>query len=201
MTEHLTFFVFGIIVGVMATWIVPARAMDCSPSPDRIPGLTWRYRVVDGQRCWYRSRAVLAKSELTWRITNNPSAGAEPETLLQPDAVETVGRTAGSIPATGATTELTMPFDGPLKPKVVKTITYEPMVEQPRLPVGYWVARIAVLAGGLSVLLCLGGLLWPLRRRAEYDGQKDLGGSIKEGFAAIRARVAAGGPGWQRKEG
>jgi Holliday junction resolvase RusA-like endonuclease len=34
----------------------------------------------------------------------------------------------------------------------------------------------------------------------EYDGQADLAGSIKEGFAAIRDRVAAGGPGWQRRE-
>lgn len=34
----------------------------------------------------------------------------------------------------------------------------------------------------------------------EYDGQKDLSRSITEGFAHIRARQAAGGPGWQRKE-
>ena len=32
----------------------------------------------------------------------------------------------------------------------------------------------------------------------DYDAQKDLTGSIKEGFAAIRERVEAGGPGWER---
>ncbi len=32
-----------------------------------------------------------------------------------------------------------------------------------------------------------------------YDGPTDLAGSIKEGFAVIRERVANGGPGWQRK--
>lgn len=32
----------------------------------------------------------------------------------------------------------------------------------------------------------------------DYDLQKDLAGSIREGFEAIRARVAAGGPGWER---
>lgn len=30
----------------------------------------------------------------------------------------------------------------------------------------------------------------------EYDGQQDLAGSLDVGYAAIRARMAAGGPGW-----
>lgn len=34
----------------------------------------------------------------------------------------------------------------------------------------------------------------------EYDARADLAGSINEGFRAIRERVAAGGPGWQRRE-
>lgn len=34
-----------------------------------------------------------------------------------------------------------------------------------------------------------------------YDAMKDLSGSITEGFRTIRERVAAGGPGWERKEG
>lgn len=33
----------------------------------------------------------------------------------------------------------------------------------------------------------------------EYDAQADLAGSIKEGFGAIRERVANGGPGWTPK--
>jgi DNA modification methylase len=32
-----------------------------------------------------------------------------------------------------------------------------------------------------------------------YDKNADLAGSIKEGFAVIRDRLAAGGPGWERK--
>jgi N6-adenosine-specific RNA methylase IME4 len=31
-----------------------------------------------------------------------------------------------------------------------------------------------------------------------YDAQKDMAGSIADGFAAIRERFAAGGPGWER---
>jgi hypothetical protein len=32
----------------------------------------------------------------------------------------------------------------------------------------------------------------------EYDFRADFEASINEGYAAIRARVAAGGPGWER---
>jgi len=42
-------------------------------------------------------------------------------------------------------------------------------------------------------------MVW-LKRAVDYDPQKDLSRSIDVGFAHIRDRVAAGGPGWQRKE-
>ena len=38
-----------------------------------------------------------------------------------------------------------------------------------------------------------------IEKRDEYDKNADLSGSIKDGFAAIRERVADGGPGWQRE--
>lgn len=37
------------------------------------------------------------------------------------------------------------------------------------------------------------------KRSPEYDAQKDLGGSLNDGYAAIRERVANGGPEWERK--
>jgi hypothetical protein len=33
----------------------------------------------------------------------------------------------------------------------------------------------------------------------DYDKDKDLAGSLEVGYAAIRARVAKGGPGWEPK--
>lgn len=30
----------------------------------------------------------------------------------------------------------------------------------------------------------------------DYDGQRDLAGSLEEGYRAIRKRIADGGPGW-----
>ncbi len=35
---------------------------------------------------------------------------------------------------------------------------------------------------------------------SEYNAALDFAGSLNEGYAAIRDRVAAGGPGWERKE-
>ena len=38
-------------------------------------------------------------------------------------------------------------------------------------------------------------------QEARYDGNADFAGSIKDGFAAVRQRVAAGAPGWKRGAG
>ncbi len=35
--------------------------------------------------------------------------------------------------------------------------------------------------------------------KPEYDGQKDFAGSLEVGYAAIRERMASGGPGWEPK--
>ena len=37
------------------------------------------------------------------------------------------------------------------------------------------------------------------RKFGEYDADKDMAGSLEEGYRAIRERVAAGGPGWKPK--
>jgi DNA modification methylase len=41
----------------------------------------------------------------------------------------------------------------------------------------------------------------PAKQEAfDYDKNKDLANSLDEGYATIRERVAAGGPGWERSE-
>jgi hypothetical protein len=39
-------------------------------------------------------------------------------------------------------------------------------------------------------------LQW-VRRELVYDARKDFAGSLEDGYAAIRQRVASGGPGWE----
>ena len=52
-------------VGIMLLiWIIPAKALECAERPD---GKSyWSYRIIDGQRCWYRGHRVIPKSRLEW---------------------------------------------------------------------------------------------------------------------------------------
>ncbi len=53
----------GIIVLI---WViaVPAYALECRERPD---GKSyWSYRIIDGQRCWYKGHRVIPKSRLEW---------------------------------------------------------------------------------------------------------------------------------------
>src|SRR5689334_4754021 len=55
-----------ITIGLLALSISAASAIECSKAPDRTPGPFWRYRIIDGAQCWYRSETVLAKADLAW---------------------------------------------------------------------------------------------------------------------------------------
>ncbi len=51
---------------VMLIWLipVPAHALECAERPD---GRSyWTYRIIDGERCWYRGHRRLPKSSLHW---------------------------------------------------------------------------------------------------------------------------------------
>ncbi len=52
-------------IGVaMLLWIVPAPALECKERPD---GKSyWSYRIIDGERCWYRGEGRIPKSRLHW---------------------------------------------------------------------------------------------------------------------------------------
>ena len=39
----------------------------------------------------------------------------------------------------------------------------------------------------------------PLSDLVEYDAKRDFANSLDEGYAAIRNRMASGGPGWEPK--
>jgi hypothetical protein len=41
--------------------------------------------------------------------------------------------------------------------------------------------------------------IWGRERDQPYDGEADFSGSINDAYAAIRQRVADGGPGWTAK--
>src|SRR5262245_66572160 len=72
-----------ITICILALSISTASAIDCSKAPDRTPGPFWRYRIIDGERCWYRSETVLPKAELSW-----PQPAVEPGRIDEPPAMQ-----------------------------------------------------------------------------------------------------------------
>ncbi len=166
-----------IVIALFAILVAsPAAAIECVRSPDRTPGPFWRYRVIDNERCWYRSDSVLAKSELQWGLPIEPA----------------------------------QPVVSPIVPRLVPTISYHLDGKQPdpvfalppSEPSRHTIARILL---GMGMGLAIAGMFWPIRNRRnsskhtmDYDARKDFTGSLNEGYRTIRARVAAGGPGWER---
>lgn len=49
---------------VVLIWCIPALALECRERPDRTT--YWRYRIIDGERCWFKGHRVLPKSSLHW---------------------------------------------------------------------------------------------------------------------------------------
>ncbi len=64
-TSASLFVLLAAAIGIMLLiWIIPAKALECAERPD---GKSyWSYRIVDGQRCWFRGHRRLPKSSLEW---------------------------------------------------------------------------------------------------------------------------------------
>lgn len=150
-------------ITILLATTVSASAVDCARVPDRTPGPTWRYRVVDGERCWYRGDAVLAKSELQWRteseVVQVGSVGRKP----RPEENPIVTPPASDAATTGAGEHRAMTFAAPLKPTPVRTVSYP--VEQPtRGDVATRVIGVWIIAAAFG--LAVAGMMWPVRRRS-----------------------------------
>jgi hypothetical protein len=82
----------NITISLLALSISTASAIDCLKAPDRTPGPSWRYRIIDGAQCWYRGETVLPKADLSWpKPAVEPGAIDEsPAMLLTPVLVRTI---------------------------------------------------------------------------------------------------------------
>ena len=120
---------------ILAGVTVSAHALDCTKSPDRTPGSFWRYRLIDDQRCWYRSESALPKSELRWATSAEPATAKE----------EILDAAAQA-----------------LAPILVPTISYRQVARSPE-PDSDNSLLVMIAAGGFALVIA--GLLWPVRRR------------------------------------
>jgi len=79
---HLLFLaasIAGASSGAVVISTAPAHAKQCSTERPANARSYWSYRLVDGRRCWYQGKTMLAKSALHWaRVRQKHDGSREP---------------------------------------------------------------------------------------------------------------------------
>jgi hypothetical protein len=69
----------------MPTVQAKAQIKECSVKPPSSAGGHWSWRLIDGRKCWYAGKAVIAKSSLRWPVAAAPAqakAAAAPVSVV-----------------------------------------------------------------------------------------------------------------------
>src|SRR5256884_7317424 len=69
----------------MLTAEAKAQIKESRASPSKVQG-HWSWRLIDGRKCWYAGKAVIAKSSLRWAAV----APAQPRADAAPVIVATI---------------------------------------------------------------------------------------------------------------
>ena len=78
MKGQIPAFIFAVCVASLVPTVVPmaqakAPIRECSASPGKTQG-HWSWRLIDGRKCWYAGKAVIAKASLRWPATAQAKA-------------------------------------------------------------------------------------------------------------------------------
>jgi hypothetical protein len=73
MKGHIPAFLVAVCVASLVPTVVPvaqakAPIKECSASPGKTSG-HWSWRLIDGRKCWYAGKMVIAKASLRWSAT------------------------------------------------------------------------------------------------------------------------------------
>ena len=84
-TQILLVFFAACIAVLMPTGEANAKALECSVArPSSAQGY-WSWRLIDGRKCWYAGKTVIAKSSLRWPVAAAPAqakAAAAPVSVV-----------------------------------------------------------------------------------------------------------------------
>lgn len=64
--------------------VTPAQAKQCSAERPANARTYWSYRLIDGRKCWYQGKPMLAKSQLQWPTSRSSSAAVRTELGVVP---------------------------------------------------------------------------------------------------------------------
>ena len=84
--------VFAVCIATLAAYSMPiaeakAQIRQCSASPSKTQG-HWSWRLIDGRKCWYAGKTVIAKSSLRWLAAAPAQANAAQVRAVEAKAVE-----------------------------------------------------------------------------------------------------------------
>ena len=82
---HLLFlvaFIAGVLSGGVFLSTMPAHAKQCSSDRPANARSYWSYRLIDGRKCWYEGKPLLAKSSLHWPLARARQATDDREPVL-----------------------------------------------------------------------------------------------------------------------
>jgi hypothetical protein len=88
MSRFRLIFLGADIAGFLAVAFIvsatPAQAKQCSAERPPNARSYWSYRLIDGRKCWYEGKPMLAKSELHWPTSRSSQTVARPESDVVP---------------------------------------------------------------------------------------------------------------------
>ena len=76
-TQILLVFFAACIAVLMPTGAANAKAMECSAARPSTTQSYWSWRLIDGRKCWYAGKTMVAKSLLQWPAKASVQAKAD----------------------------------------------------------------------------------------------------------------------------
>jgi hypothetical protein len=103
MKGQIPAFVFAVCIASLVPTVVPtaqakAPIRECSASPGKTQG-HWSWRLIDGRKCWYAGKAVIAKASLRWPAAAQARAAQAKAAEARTVDAKTVDVKAGNLTA------------------------------------------------------------------------------------------------------
>ena len=87
MKKFQLFFLAASIAGVSSSVVflstTPGEAKQCSSERPANVRSHWSYRLIDGRKCWYEGKPLLAKSSLHWPLARARQTHKDREPVLR----------------------------------------------------------------------------------------------------------------------
>ena len=128
---------FAVCIATLAAYSMPiaeakAQIRQCSASPSKTQG-HWSWRLIDGRKCWYAGKTVIAKSSLRWLAAAPAQANAAQVRAIEVKALDVKALDVKAGNLTPADVEAAQARPAPTTVGVVSEKRSNPMDAQARM--------------------------------------------------------------------